>query len=65
MKPKLVAAPAPSAPFQAAFRTVTVLPDVVNSPDHDVATAPPGGSANVVVHLLIAVRPAVTCTDAW
>ena len=62
-QPYAALAPAPSAPFQAAFETVSVLPDSANVPDQP-CTAPLLGRASDVRQELIAPDPAVTVTVA-
>ena len=63
--PYVVAAPAPSEPFQEALVTVVVEPDDDTVPPQDCATVAPPGSVKVVFQELIAADPAVTVTVPW
>ena len=60
--PKVVPAPAPSAPFQLAFVTVVTVPEVVAVPFHALVTTWPLGQVMVTFQALMAEPPAVTAT---
>lgn len=64
MNPKLVDAPAPRAPFQAALRAVTALPLWLTSAPQDWVTLWPAAKFQVTVQALTAL-PAVTVTWPW
>lgn len=65
MKPNVVLAPAPRAPFQASFFTVTAEPETVSLPPHSCVTDWPEPSVKVEVQLGIAAVPALTVTSPW
>ena len=62
-QPYAVLPPDPSAPFQAAFETVSALPDSANVPDQP-STDPLLGRVAEVFHEVMALDPAVTVTEA-
>ena len=65
-KPYVVLEPAPSSPFQAAFDTVTALPDCRRTcRTSRSARCRPTGSVNAVLQRLIIALPALTVTAAW
>ena len=65
VKPNVVAAPALTEPFQAAFLTVTADPLVVSVPLHNCVMAWPLANVQRTVQPLMADDPAATLTSLW
>jgi hypothetical protein len=63
--PKVVEAPAPSAPFQDTLLTATVDPAMAGEPFQIWLMACPLPSVQRTVHPVIADVPAVTVTSPW